>query len=256
MTRSLSFAPTLLLVITLFQLVSSFHPGSYSFVAVAHSSASRPSSRTSTDIRDAPDTAVDYYGVLAIPSAFHFSSIERDAVNSAQPGAVVLTSGKHIYRSTVAADGSFVIRNLPFGSYLLQADWFDFVFPTIRVDVQWAKMPNQSTRVEITTYRNEYPVRVTPGTGLDEERPAVIATVGAVNYYVPREKVDIMKIVKSPVGIMGIVMVGMLLMMKAIPEEELKKAQAESKAMKKKIATAALEGTPLIDGGTKKKKKN
>lgn len=244
------------------QILAVCHAGHFSSLLVVATATDNTATSTSRgfqasaqDLRDAPVSPVDYYGQLVIPHEYHFLSKANGELNMAQPGAVVLTDGEHLYRSTVKADGSFIVKNLRFGSYLLQADWFEFVFPTVRVDVQWKRTSMNGTRVEITTYRNEYPVRAVPGSGLDEESAAVIVTVGAVNYYEPRQKIDIMKIVKSPMGLMCLVGVSMMLMMKMIPEEELKKAQAESKAMKKKIAASALEGISSNEVATRGKKK-
>lgn len=253
MRQPLRFLATLLLVAVLLSLIAPFTSTSYSWRVVAERRAAN-SQEFSTEKMKVQD-AVDYYGRLVVPPEFQFSTASTDSVYRVQPGGVLLTDGQHIHRTTVRNDGVFQVKNLPLGSYLLQADWFDFIFPTMRVDVEWMRTGKNSTAIVISTSYNEYPVRLTSGTGREESKPAIITTVGAARYYEPREKFDLMQLIRSPMGIMALVGVGMLILMKMLPEEELKKAQAESKEMKRRLAANAMEGLTGIDSTAKKQKK-
>lgn len=202
----------------------------------------------------------DFYGKLQVPPNFFRSDMARDTFYHTQPGQVILTDGSITLRATVRSDGSFVVKQVPFGFYLLQADFFDFVFPTVRVEVQH-KRTEYGIRPVIHCYRNEYPVTPLRGSGMEEESPAVIPTAGAVQYYVPREKFDPMALLKSPMVLIMLFAGAMLLMAKMIPEEELKKSRDQSKEMRRMMRNPqeALEnalsgGTKEIETGKKKKK--
>lgn len=253
MRQPLRFSASLLLVTMLLTLIAPLTSTSYSWRVAAVRKAANAGEFSEEKMK--VQEAVDYYGRLMIPREFQLSSLATDLVHRVQPGGVLLTDGEHIYRATVRSDGAFMVSNLPLGSYLLQADWFDFVFPTVRVDVEWMRTGKNSTAIVISTSYNEHPVRMTPGTGMEESKPAIITTVGAAQYYEPREKFDLMQLLRSPMGLMALVGVGMLLIMKMLPEEELKKAQAESKEMKRRLAANAMDGLKGLDSTAKNKKK-
>lgn len=184
----------------------------------------------------AESDTTDYYGLLQVPPSFRHSPHFHDPFYRTQPGSVLLSNGKSdIIRATVGPDGMFVVRNVPYGSYLLQADFYDFVFPTMLVEVQYKKGEKDSRTPVIHTSRNDYPVTLVKGRGTSAESPAVIPTAGVVSYYIPREKFNPMGLLKNPMVIMLLIGGAMTLMTKFIPEEELKKSRAQSKQMNKML---------------------
>lgn len=201
----------------------------------------------------AGEPTTTYYGVLEYPRSFQNSEKFQDPLYANQPGEVVLTDGQAIYRARVNQDGSFTVKNLPFGSYLLQADFYDFVFPTIRVDVQYRSGTKDEKQLEavIHTYRNEYPTVPVRGSGTSEETPAMIPTAGLAQYYVPREVISLYGLIKNPMVILMAISGAIMIFMKFVPEEDLKQARADSRNLKRNM----LNPQSLLDGSAMAKKK-
>lgn len=80
---------------------------------------------------------IPFYGKLDIPTSYFHHRSSHDPINFVQPGSVILVNGEQTLSVPVQRDGSFVIYHLPFGTYLLQADYHDFIFPSVRVSVQY-----------------------------------------------------------------------------------------------------------------------
>lgn len=175
-----------------------------------------------------------YYGLLQVPPQFFHSPMAQDTFYALQPGEVLLTQGDTVLRAPVEKDGRFVVYEIPYGTYLLQAEYYDFVFPSILVEVQSHKTAKGAEPV-IHTSRNDYPVVSLRGSGTSDQSPAIIPTSGLVQYFIPRTKVDVMAIFKNPLVIMMILAFGMIGMSKLIPEEELKKSRAKNKEMNKML---------------------
>eukprot|EP00796_Vickermania_ingenoplastis_P009193 gene9193-6470_t len=191
----------------------------------------------------------NYYGVLQVPHQFRRSPMAVDPFYDMQPGEVVLTEGQKIFRASVRKDGTFVVRDLPFGTYLMQADFYDFVFPTVLVEVQY-KRTETGIRPVIHTTKNDYPVTPLRGAGIDESSPAIIPTAGLVHYFVPREQFSIKALLMNPMVLMlgfgGLTM----LMSKMIPEEEKKKSRERNKEMNQTLLNPQEALKNILSGGS------
>lgn len=99
--------------------------------------ASTSPSRHSNQTPQPQVGGIPFYGKLDIPVSYFHHRTSHDPINFIQPGSVILVNGERTLRVPVQRDGSFVIYHLPFGTYLLQADYHDFIFPSVRVSVQY-----------------------------------------------------------------------------------------------------------------------
>lgn len=184
-------------------------------------------------------TTTVYYGYLKIPPQYYSHPDSTDPMNQVQPGSVLLTDGTNSIRAPVQEDGSFVVYNLPYGTYLLHAEFNDFIFPTIRVDVQYKERDGGLRIPVIRTYQNDYPVRPVEGNGIDVDSPAVIPVAGRHEYYIPRENFRLIDVLKSPMIILMLVSFGMLGLLKLFPEEEMKESRKMTKEWQKKMTNMA-----------------
>lgn len=190
-----------------------------------------------------------FYGILELPPSY-FQHPDSDApINRIQPGTVVLHNSHTTLSVPVQRDGTFVFYGVPYGTYLLQADYHDFIFPTVRVDVQYKEKAataedgaraTPKTRVPfIRSFSNDYPVKPLRGSGVDEQSPTVIPSQGVHEYYVPREEFHLLDILKSPMIVMMLVSFGLMGMMKLFPEEDMKESQKMSREWQQKLLNRA-----------------
>ncbi|KIK71201.1 hypothetical protein GYMLUDRAFT_33341 [Collybiopsis luxurians FD-317 M1] len=125
----------------------------------------------------------------------------------------------------VLKNGSFLIPNVPSGTYLLSVISHDYLFDQLRVDVT-------DSNVEVRSY--------IPGTPMNPSSPVILpypirlAARQKLNYFVPLESFDVMGMLKNPMILMmvfaGGLVLGMPYLMKNLdPEslEELKREQAK-----------------------------
>lgn len=187
-------------------------------------------------------SSTDFFGLLQVHPSFFKTPAAADPFYWNQHGSVILTRGEEVIRGSVRSDGVFCFKDVPFGSYLLQADFYDFVFPTVRVDVQFKRLEGREVPT-IRAYRNEFPVVLLRGLGVEEESPVVVPTEGLQQFYIPREVFSLRNFVMNPaVLVLGFGLITVL-MSKMIPEEELKKSRAQTKDLKNALLnpTQALE---------------
>ncbi|KAH9598522.1 protein of unknown function DUF2012 [Trypanosoma melophagium] len=177
---------------------------------------------------------VPYYGRLLIhPNFFN----HPDAVNPlwrVQPGEVVLSNAQHTFRVPTQVDGSFVIYDLPYGTYHLHAEYAHFVYPSVRVDVTQKTSQGVITPV-IRTYTNDGLMTPVQGTGLDESSPAVIPFVDVHSYYTPREKYSIWDFFMNPMILMMMLSMGMVGLMQLMPEEDRKESTRELQRLRRQF---------------------
>lgn len=183
----------------------------------------------------AEDT-VSYYGQLRLPEAYLRHPDSHNALNNIQQGSVLLTNGQTTILVPTARDGSFIVYKLPYGTYLMQVDYHDFEFPTLRVDVMYRETSEGKHEPLIRTSTNDFPVKQVEGTGLEEESPAMVPLSGVHQYYMPRQQMRLMDLVKNPMVLMLLVSGGLMGMMKLFPEEDVKESQKMSREWQKKLA--------------------
>lgn len=188
----------------------------------------------------APTDTVTYYGRLRIPGPYLSHPDSQRSVNQQQPGSILLVNGQHRIQVPTARDGAFAVHQLPYGTYLLQAEYHDFVFPTIRVEVMYREAGGQQGREPlIRTSANDFPVRQLEGSGMEESSPALIPVSGVHQYYIPREQMRITDLLKNPMIIMLLISASLMGMMKLFPEEEVRESQKMSREWQKKLANMA-----------------
>lgn len=184
----------------------------------------------------ASEETVSYYGQLRLPGAYLRHPDSQSPLNNIQQGSVLLTNGQNTIMVPTARDGSFIVYKLPYGTYLMQVDYHDFEFPTMRVDVMYRETSEGKHEPLIRTSTNDFPVKQVEGSGLEEESPAIIPVSGMHQYYMPRQQMRLMDIVKNPMVMMLLISGGLMGMMKLFPEEDVKESQKMSREWQKKLA--------------------
>ncbi|KAG5476639.1 hypothetical protein CUR178_03812 [Leishmania enriettii] len=193
----------------------------------------------------AADETVTYYGQLLIPPPYLRHPDSHESLSNIQPGSVLLYNGRHRFVVPTARDGSFSVYKLPYGTYILQAEYHYFAFPTVRVDVMYRDTGNGRHEPLIRTSANDYPVRQLEGTGLDEENPALIPVAAQHSYYIPRQQMDVMSLLKSPMVIMLLISASLMGLMKLFPEEEIRESQKMTREWQKKLVKTMSANKPV-----------
>ncbi|KAG8340545.1 putative Protein of unknown function (DUF2012) [Trypanosoma vivax] len=179
--------------------------------------------------------AVSYYGRLLFDTNLTHTDGREAELTRMQGGEVILSNALHTFRVPTKEDGSFVLYNIPYGTYYLHGEYANFVYPTVRVDVT-QKTLQGAVRPHIRTYENGALLRPLRGTGLDESSPALIPFMGMLEYYVPREEYSLWGFVKNPVVLMMILSMVLMGMMRLIPEEERRESMVELQRMRKQLS--------------------
>ncbi|RNE99688.1 C15orf24 protein [Trypanosoma rangeli] len=198
-------------------------------------------------------TTPAYYGRLSIhPNFFHHADA-RNPLWHVQGGEVVLSNGAHLIRVPTQTDGSFVVHNIPHGSYHLHAEYANFIYPTVRVDVT-QKTAQGVTRLIIRTYTNDGTMVPVQGTGLDDSSPAIIPHVGVHEYYVPREQYSLWNFLTNPMLLLMVFSMVMIGVMQLMPEEDRKESAREMQRLRRQWAGEEVEDkkTPALAASGKK----
>ncbi|CCW64115.1 unnamed protein product [Phytomonas sp. EM1] len=191
------------------------------------------------------EQGVTIYGLLQVPESYFSHPDSQSPLNQVQPGSVLLTSALHTYRVPVQKGGLFVVPLMAYGTYLLQADFHDFIFPTVLLEVQYKERDRthgqmKGERVPVVhAYANDFPVRPLDGTGVDDMNPIVIPTEGVHSYYVPREEFHFTEILKNPMILMMLLSFTMFGLVKLFPEEDLKESQKVSREWQNKLVKSS-----------------
>ncbi|EKF38724.1 hypothetical protein MOQ_001065 [Trypanosoma cruzi marinkellei] len=197
-----------------------------------------------THDRQLPATTLTYYGRLLIHPNFYQHPDSTDPLWRVQGGEVVLSNGVHIIRVPTKLDGSFVLYDVPYGAYHLHAEYANFIYPTVRVDVT-QKTIQGIVRPIIRTYTNDGTMLPVQGTGLDDTSPAIIPFTGVHAYYVPREQYSIMNFLMNPMILLMLVSMGMMGLMQLVPEEDRKESTREMQRLRRQLAGEDVEGKRL-----------
>ncbi|CAJ1014989.1 putative Protein (DUF2012) [Leishmania utingensis] len=192
----------------------------------------------------AAEETVTYYGRLQMPPAYLRHPDCFQDLNNIQPGSVLLYNGQHHFVVPTARDGTFSVYKLPYGTYILQAEYHDFAFPTVRVEVMYRETSGGNHEPFIRTLANDYPVNQLEGSGLDEESPAVIPISAYHSYYIPRQQMDLVSLLKSPMVIMLLISALLMGLLKLFPEEELRESQKVTREWQKNLVQRMSTNNP------------
>nr|CCC91290.1 conserved hypothetical protein [Trypanosoma congolense IL3000] len=211
--------------------------------------------------RDSHDVDVSYYGRLSLHHSFTDQQDLYKPLWHIQGGEVVLSNAQYTFRVPTQVDGSFVLHDIPYGTYHLQAEYADHIYPTVRVDVT-QKTSHGNTRPLIRTYVNEAILQQLQGTGVEESSPVIIPYTGMHEYYVPREQYSVWSILGNPMILMMFVSMGLVGVMQMMPEEQKKSMRELQKARKQAISGGdtdlgrqqCTKGQPAVSTREKKQK--
>ncbi|KAI0735248.1 hypothetical protein C8Q76DRAFT_711601 [Earliella scabrosa] len=175
--------------------------------------------------------------------------------NEACPGigelgqaSVVLDNGK--LRGGVTRDGSFVIPDVPAGTYVLSVLAHDHAFEQVRVDVF-----DTETLPEVRPYFPGTPL--SPPSPVTLPYPILLSARQRHDYFIPRESFNVLAMFKNPMMMMmlgaGVLVLFMPTMMKNMdPEvmEEFKERQAKMAGVQSALQSGDLTGgfSQLLSG--------
>ncbi|KAJ3883068.1 hypothetical protein F5051DRAFT_487423, partial [Lentinula edodes] len=158
---------------------------------------------------------------------------------------VVLDNDKH--SGGILKDGSFVIPNVPSGTYLLSVISHDYQFEQMRVDVK-DSISFEEPVVEVRPYVLGTPM--SPASTILLPYPIKLSARQRFNYFVPRESFNIMGMLKSPMILMmvfaGALVLGMPYLMKNMDPESL--AEFKREQAKMSHAQSALQSGDFKSG--------
>ena len=138
-------------------------------------------------------------------------------------GGRVTVSG-NVEPTLIQSDGSFALVDVPLGSYIATIEFDDIVWPLIRIDVTEGR--HGVLRIRAATHDVVGSTITLPG-GDDAANAIEVPPVGRHGYYVPREEFSPMSFLKNPMVLMMVVSMGMIGMMKLLPQDELRQQMKE-----------------------------
>ncbi|ORZ15181.1 hypothetical protein BCR42DRAFT_416575 [Absidia repens] len=140
-----------------------------------------------------------------------------------RPSTKVSLSG--IYYTFVQKDGTFSFDDVPAGSYLLEVNDIDYIFPKLRVDVKENTVDGAYTGLGVGWDKTGYAI----------PHPFVLRAKAEADYFVERQGFNVMGMFKNPMflmlGFSGIMMLVMPKMLKNLDPEAMQDvAQSQSDA--------------------------
>ncbi|CAO3593209.1 unnamed protein product [Absidia cylindrospora] len=140
-----------------------------------------------------------------------------------RPSTKVTLSG--IYNAFVQSDGTFSFDDVPAGSYLLEVNNIDYIFPKLRVDVKENTVDGAYTVLGVGWDKTGYAI----------PHPFVLRAKAEADYFVERQGFNVMGMFKNPMflmlGFSGIMMLVMPKMLKNLDPEAMQDvAQSQSDA--------------------------
>ncbi|KAJ3923018.1 hypothetical protein F5877DRAFT_74747 [Lentinula edodes] len=178
-------------------------------------------------------------------SAVASLTIQYPGYNQLGHSRVVLDNDKH--SGGILKDGSFVIPNVPSGTYLLSVISHDYQFEQMRVDVK-DSISFEEPVVEVRPYVLGTPM--SPASTILLPYPIKLSARQRFNYFVPRESFNIMGMLKSPMILMmvfaGALVLGMPYLMKNMDPESL--AEFKREQAKMSHAQSALQSGDFKSG--------
>ncbi|KAJ4494349.1 hypothetical protein C8R41DRAFT_919316 [Lentinula lateritia] len=178
-------------------------------------------------------------------SAVASLTIQYPGYNQLGHSRVVLDNDKH--SGGILKDGSFVIPNVPSGTYLLSVISHDYQFEQMRVDVK-DSISFEEPVVEIRPYVLGTPM--SPASTILLPYPIKLSARQRFNYFVPRDSFNIMGMLKSPMILMmvfaGALVLGMPYLMKNMDPESL--AEFKREQAKMSHAQSALQSGDFKSG--------
>lgn len=110
-------------------------------------------------------------------------------------------------KTYVRFDSTFEIHNMSYGSFLLQLDSTNYLYPIIRIDV------NQAGKMRALS------------DGLEISIPLKLTTLSKIEYFSKPAPFDLWSLFMNPMGIMVILGIVMMILPKLVDPEALKEAQ-------------------------------
>ncbi|KAF9654338.1 hypothetical protein BDM02DRAFT_3182146 [Thelephora ganbajun] len=166
--------------------------------------------------------------------------------NQLCPGAKTLGQAKAIldggsnYYGSITRDGSFVIPDVPEGTYILNIVARNHLFDQYRIDIVDSLSPP-----EVRPYLPGTPLSSTANSPVTITYPLKVHPRYKNEYFVPKESFDVMGMLQSPMimmmGAVGVMVVALPYMMKNLDPEQLKEVQ-ESQARMVKMQGSITSG--------------
>ncbi|KZF20578.1 hypothetical protein L228DRAFT_269881 [Xylona heveae TC161] len=173
------------------------------------------------------------FAASAITTATAASTILRVAVPSTSllpnPGAslpastkLTLTTLGKDYEAPISRDGTFTLRNVEEGSYLLSVACLDYIFPKLRVDIGGdvelvtteAGSPADAgieTKVQMIKAWQTFPDTEWANTGETQAvDPISLAPLVKKEYYVKREGFSPLSLLRNPMILLGLASLGLI----------------------------------------------
>ncbi|KAI8334280.1 hypothetical protein BC941DRAFT_432564 [Chlamydoabsidia padenii] len=137
-------------------------------------------------------------------------------VRRLRPSTKVSLSG--IYSTFVQSDGSFIFTNVAPGSYLLEVNNIDYIFPKLRVDVKENVVEGAYAGLGVGWDKTGYSI----------PHPFVLRAKADADYFMERQGFNVMGMFKNPMflmlGFSAIMMLVMPKMLKNLDPEALQDA--------------------------------
>ncbi|CDS05025.1 hypothetical protein LRAMOSA07554 [Lichtheimia ramosa] len=149
-------------------------------------------------------------------------------LNQLRPSTRVLLDGGK-YTSHITTNGRFEFSNIEPGSYLLEVQSVDYIFPKLRLEVDHDK---GLTRAAYSIYGQSW-----DKTGYTVEQPLELRAKAVANYFMQRQGFNVFGLFKNPMflmlGVSGLMLLVMPKMMQNLDPEALKEiSQTQADAQK------------------------
>ncbi|KAG2224914.1 hypothetical protein INT45_010863, partial [Circinella minor] len=133
------------------------------------------------------------------------------------------------YTALVKANGQFEITGVDTGSYILEVQAIDYVFPKLRLDIE---KEQGITRASYTSYGASFESR-----GYTVEQPLELRAKGPAKYFVERKGFNVLAMFKNPmflmIGFSALMMFALPKLMANMDPEALKEmSQSQADAQK------------------------
>jgi len=159
--------------------------------------------------------------------------------NTLGQAKAILDDGSHYYGS-ITRDGSFVIPDIPEGTYIFNIVARNHLFDQYRIDVV-----DPLSSPEVRPYLLGTPLSSTANSHVTIAHPLKIHPRFKNEYFVPKQSFNVMGMLQNPMimmmGVVGVMVVAMPYMMKNLDPEQLKEVQ-ESQARMVKMQSSISSG--------------
>ncbi|KAF9786971.1 hypothetical protein BJ322DRAFT_1052986 [Thelephora terrestris] len=183
-----------------------------------------------------------FSNALDLKGAIVWNQLCPDAKTLGQAKAI-LDDGSNYYAS-ITRDGSFVIPDVPKGTYVLNIVARNYLFDQYRIDVV-----DTLSAPEARPYLPGTPLSSTANSHVTIAHPLKVYPRFKNEYFVPKQSFNVMGMLQNPMimmmGAVGVMVVAMPYMMKNLDPEQLKEvqqSQARMVNMQSSITSGDLSG--------------